>query len=114
MLESDLLLRVSSAVSVHSCCSYWQIWTINVSVNLLCRRLTGNETPGIQLAVWKKNQHEETELLIKIPSVKESLELCLTCVSTVSTGVLRGNDGPQQLLCDVGMAEVTAHTLELL
>lgn len=52
------------------------------------------------------------ELLIKIPSVKESLKLCLTCVSTVSAGLLRGNNGPQ-LLRDVGLSEVAAHTLEV-
>lgn len=69
---------------------------------LAVRHLVDNELCG--------KYHGETELLIKIPSAKDSLELCLTHVSTVSTGVLRGNNGPQHLLYDV--TEVTAQTLE--
>lgn len=60
-----------------------------------------------------KKYHEETELLIKTPPAKESFQLYLTFISAVPTGVLRGNDGPQHLLCGVGMSEVAAHILEV-
>lgn len=66
------------------------------------RHLVDNELCG--------KKRGETELLIKIPSEKESLELCLAHVSTVSAGLLRGNNGLQH----VGVSEVTAHALEVL
>lgn len=47
---------------------------------------------------------------MKIPAAKESLELYLTCVSTVSTGALSGKNGPQGLLCGVGVWRDCSHS----